>query len=70
MFVGLDVYNNGPADATIKIRCPEMREVTFRIKPGELRRLKTNWPDPSSKVAFDFQNGEGLIFDNLVYRMN
>ena len=70
IFVGVDVYNNGPAEATLTIRCPEMREVNFTVKPGELRRLRTNWPDPSSSVAFDFQNGEGLIFDNLVYRLD
>jgi hypothetical protein len=67
-FVGLDVYNGGSQDAAVTIRCPEMREVTFTIKPGELRRLRTNWPDRSSKVFFEFQNGEGLIFDNLAYR--
>lgn len=70
VFVGLDVYNNGPSDATLTIRCPEMREVVFTIKPGELRRLRTRWPDRSSKVSFDFQGGEGLIFDNLAYRID
>ena len=69
-FVGVDVYNNGPSDASLTIRCPEMREVVFIIKPGELRRLRTKWPDRSSKVSFDFQGGEGLIFDNLAYRMD
>jgi hypothetical protein len=67
-FVGIDVYNGGPSEATVTIQCPEMREVTFTIKPGELRRLRTQWPDRSSKISFDFQNGEGLIFDNLAYR--
>ena len=37
-FVGMDVYNGGPQDATVTIRCPEMREVKFTIKSGELRR--------------------------------
>jgi hypothetical protein len=69
-FVGLDVYNGGSQDASVTIRCSEMREVTFTIKPGELQRLRTNWPDRSSKVSFDFQNGKGLIFDNLAYRMD
>jgi hypothetical protein len=69
-FVGIDVYNGGSAEATVTMRCPEMREVTFTIKPGELRRLRTQWPDRSSKVFFDFQDGEGLIFDNLAYRID
>ncbi len=69
-FVGLDVYNDGPQEATITMRCPEMREVTFTIKPGELRRLRTGWPDPSSRVDFTFKKGEGLVFDNLAYRLD
>jgi len=69
-FVGLDVYNDGAQEATVIMRCPEMREVTFTIKPGELRRLRTGWPDPSSRVDFTFKNGEGLIFDNLAYRLD
>ena len=47
-----------------------MREVTFTIKPGELRRLRTEWQDPSSSLRFDFTNGEGLVFDNLAYRQD
>lgn len=69
VFVGIDAYNAGPVESTITMRCPQMREVTFILKPGELRRLRTKWPDPSSKVVFEFQNGEGLIFDNLAYRL-
>ena len=67
-FVGLDVYNGGPQDATVTIRCPEMREMTYIVKSGELRRLRTNWPDRSSTVSLEFQNGEGLLFDNLAFR--
>jgi hypothetical protein len=70
IFVGIDAYNNGPAEATVTIRCPELREVTFTIKPGELRRLRTGWQDPASRVSFDFKNGEGLQFDNLAYRQD
>jgi hypothetical protein len=70
IFVGVDVYNDGARDATMTVRSPEMREVTFTIKPGELRRLRTGWQDPSSSVRFDFTNGEGLVFDNLAYRLD
>jgi len=70
IFVGVDVYNDSATDATVTMRCPEMREVTFTIKAGELRRLRTGWQDPSSSVRFDFTNGEGLVFDNLAYRQD
>ena len=67
IFVGIDAYNGGASEATVTIRCPEFREVTFTLKPGELRRLRTGWQDPSSRIFFEFKNAEGLQFDNLVY---
>jgi hypothetical protein len=67
LFVGIDVYNTGPSDATVTIHSPEAREVSFTLKPRELRRLRTGWRDPSSIVIFDLKNGEGLRFDNLAY---
>jgi hypothetical protein len=67
IFVGIDAYNDGVKDATVTVSSPETREVTFTIKPGELRRLRTDWRDPSSQVAFSIVNGEGLRFDNLAY---
>jgi hypothetical protein len=67
VFAGLDVYNGGGTAVTITIRSPEVREVSFTIKPKELRRLKTEWRDASSQVSFDMVNGEDLRFDNLSY---
>ena len=68
IFVGVDVYNGGPSDATVTIHSPEIREISFTIKPGQLQRLRTGWRDPSSSVIFEFKNGEGLRFDNLAYQ--
>ena len=67
IFVGVDIYNGGTAEATVTVHSPEIREQSFTIKPGELRRLRTGWRDPSSKVMFEFKNGEALQFDNLAY---
>ena len=67
IFVGVDVYNGGASEATVTIRSPEIREMSFTIKPGQLQRLRTGWRDPSSAVAFELKNGEGLRFDNLAY---
>jgi hypothetical protein len=67
VFVGVDVYNGGSLEATVSIHSPEFREMSFTLKPGELRRLRTGWRDPSSSVIFAFKNGEGLRFDNLAY---
>jgi len=67
VFAGIDVYNDGASEATVTVRCPELREISYTIKPGQLRRLGTEWRDPTSMVRFDFKNGEGLRFDNLAY---
>jgi hypothetical protein len=67
IFAGVDVYNDGDSDATVTIRSPEIREVSFTIKHKEVRRLRTGWRDVSSRVSFDFANGQALRFDNLAY---
>ena len=67
IFVGVDVYNGSGSDATVTIHSPEIREISFTIKPGQLQRLRTLWRDASSKVIFEFKNGDGLRFDNLAY---
>jgi hypothetical protein len=67
IFAGVDVYNDDDADATMTVRSPETREVSYTIKPKELRRLRTGWLAASSRVSFAFTNGQGLRFDNLAY---
>jgi hypothetical protein len=66
---GFDVYNNGKEDATVTLRCPELREVSYTVKPGELKHVRTSWVDRSSLVTFDFEHGDGLLFDNFAWRM-
>ena len=65
--MGLDVFNGGQSEATVTVHSPEIREMSFTIKPGELGRIRTGWTDPSSSVIFNLKNGEGLRFDNLAY---
>ncbi len=67
IFAGVDVYNDADANATVTVRSPETGEVSYTIKPKELRRLRTGWLAASSKVSFAFTNGPGLRFDNLAY---
>ncbi len=70
IFDGMDVYNGGSAEATVSIHSPELREQTYTLRPGEVRRIRTGWKDRSSRIIFDFKNGEGLQFDNLAYRLD
>jgi len=67
IFAGIDVYNDSDKDATVIVSSPEVREVSYTIKAKQLRRLRTEWRDPSSKVWFELINGGGLRFDNLAY---
>jgi len=69
IFVGVDVFNGGAQDAVLSVHCPELREMSFSIKPGETRRLRTGWEDRCSTVFFDAGNGDKLLFDNLAYRI-
>lgn len=68
IFVGIDAYNDGSSEATVTVHTSNIRETSIAIKPGELKRIRTGWRDPSSVVVFDLKNGEGLRFDNLAYR--
>jgi hypothetical protein len=67
IFLGVDVYNDDSADATLIIRSVETGDVAVTVKSKELRRVRTNWREPSSKVSFEIANGQGLRFDNLAY---
>jgi hypothetical protein len=67
VFVGVDVYNGGSSEAVLTIHSPNIREISFTLKPSELRRVRTGWRDPVSAVIFDLKNGDGLRFDNLAY---
>ncbi|MBS1842738.1 MAG: hypothetical protein JST77_18060 [Acidobacteria bacterium] len=67
IFAGIDIYNGGTSEASISLSSPETRAVKVTIKPGELKRVRTGWRDPSSQANFHFLHGEGLHFDNLAW---
>jgi hypothetical protein len=64
MFLGVD--DDGAYEAELTMHAANIREVSFTLKPGEMRRLRAGWRDPISLVKFHLRNGEGLRFDNLV----
>jgi hypothetical protein len=67
IYAGIDVYNDGDTDATVTLSSPETQQVSWTIKPKELRRLRTGWREASSKVTVMVTNGPALRFDNLAY---
>jgi hypothetical protein len=68
IFAGIDAYNGGARAATIRLRSPQQREQRYTLAPGELRVIRTGWHDPGSRIEWEFEDGEGLLFDNLAYR--
>jgi hypothetical protein len=63
----LDVYNPRSREVTLTLRAPEMREVTFHLKPDQLQRIKTGWLDRASMVNVESDGLCDLRFDNLAY---
>jgi hypothetical protein len=63
----LDVYNPTDHEIVLTLSAPEMREVTFHLKPGQLRRIRTGWRNRASKVNVETEGLSDLRFDNLAY---
>jgi hypothetical protein len=63
----LDVYNPTSREVTLTLRAPEMREVTFHLKPDQLQRIKTGWLDRASMVTVESDGLYDLRLDNLAY---
>ena len=63
----LDVYNPTNREVTLTLRAPEMREVTFHLKPDQLQRIKTGWLDRASMITVESDGLYDLRFDNIAY---
>ncbi len=49
--------------------CRQMREVTFHIGPGHVKRIKTGWRDWASSVSFESEDLSRIEIDNLAYSL-
>jgi hypothetical protein len=67
VFAGIDVYNAGDAPANLRVRCPEAPEISISLDAGAIKRLRTDWRLPCSRVSFVLSAGAKLQFDNLAY---
>jgi hypothetical protein len=63
----VDVYNSANHEVALTLRAPEMREVTFHLKPDQLSRLKTGWLDRASMISVESDDLYDLRLDNLAY---
>jgi hypothetical protein len=67
IFMGAEIYNSTEKEITLTVRAPEVREVTFVLKPGQLQRIRTGWLTRVSKVSLEADGLSSLRFDNLAY---
>jgi hypothetical protein len=67
ILMGFDVYIPGDGETKLTLRAPEMREVTFILKGGQLRHLKTGWMNRASEITVESDWLPHLRFDNLAY---
>jgi hypothetical protein len=65
--IRLDVYNPLARAVKLTLRAPEIREVSFTLKPGQLRWIRTGWLDRASAVFLESEDLSALRFDNLAY---
>ena len=62
-----DVYNSTDKDIVLTVSAPEMREVTFHLKSGQLQRINTGWKTRASAISLEAEGLASLRFDNLGY---
>jgi len=67
IFVGIDIFNQGPGDASVVIRGREKQRIAVTLRAGELRRVRTGWSEPLTQAEFEFQSAGAIHFDNLAY---
>jgi hypothetical protein len=67
ILAGIDIYNPSPRTVTLALGCSDKLKTSVTLQAGELRRLRTGWHDPCSRVIFDVPQGGELRFDNLAY---
>jgi hypothetical protein len=67
VFAGIDVYNAGTGEAEFRAACGQHQEAAMKLKPGELKRLRTSWHDSCAHVSLQSSAGAELQFDNLAY---
>jgi hypothetical protein len=67
VFAGIDIYNAGDSPATVRVACPEAEENVVFVEAGAIKRLRTGWRLPCSRVSFVLSPGAKIQFDNLAY---
>lgn len=69
ILLGADVYNPTTKDIVLTIRSPQLREVVFVLKAGQLQRIRTGWGDRVTGISLEAADLPSLRFDNLAYSL-
>jgi hypothetical protein len=72
LFVGVDVFNSGAHDVSLKIHSPTNPDFTVALPAGQLLRLRPAWRNSSPRITFETEGGAALgdlRFDNLAYAL-
>jgi hypothetical protein len=73
VFAGFDAFNRSSSDVALTIHSPHNPDLAETIPAGQLRRIRTNWRDRTTRVSFAVQAGANLgtlSFDNLAFTEN
>ena len=63
-----DLYGLRRTNAALLDALVGNRVAAYKVKSGEIQRIRTGWRDATSRVALEFGNGQALRFDNLAYQ--
>jgi hypothetical protein len=69
VLVQFEVSNPTDHVVTLTLNAPEMQNVSFQLKPGQLQRIRTGWQNRASQVTFESPELGALRFDNLGYSL-
>lgn len=68
VFSGIDISNDGPAEASVIFRAEGQSDVSIKLQPGEFQHVRARWKTAATKIALEIVHGQGLRFDNLAYQ--
>lgn len=67
ILAGIDANNAGSSPATIMLHADGLPDVVTTLEPNQLRRIRTGWASPVTRITVEIQNGTDLKFDNVAY---
>jgi hypothetical protein len=67
VFAGIDIDNLSLHAVTVALSCGDGQRTTVLVEAQQLKRLRTAWSMPCTRLGFEIPQGAELRFDNLAY---